>query len=309
MCRVLIYRGEPVLLDELLYRPNNSLVKQVYDAQMLNMLNLAGFGMLAWDPYSHDPEIPFCYRSAHLPIFDRNLKHLAEKLRVSTLIGHVRGVPYHERVTVGEQNLHPFHYPDTSLVLAHNGHLADFERMRFALLEHIRPAIAQRISGDTDSEWMYALLLSQFEAHEARPSAHALTQAIVSTLRILGDVRKQHGIATSSPVNLFVTDGEMVAVVRYTFDYGCYDTSNLSEIARSNHSYLSLWYTTGTVYGLHDGEWKMTNIPGKEASSILVSSEPLTRDASTWCEVPEYSMLVTTREAGAYRHSLQSIAF
>lgn len=309
MCRVLIYRGEPVLLDELLYQPNNSLVKQVYDAQMLNMLNLAGFGMLGWDPHSHNPERPFCYRSAHLPIFDRNLKDLAEKLRVSTLIGHVRGVPYHERVTVGEQNLHPFQYPNTPVVLAHNGHLADFEKMRFALLEHIRPTIAQQIRGNTDSEWIYALLLSQLEVHETRPLASDLTRAMVATLRILGNVREQHSIGTSSPANLFVTDGETVVVARYTFDYGRYDTSDLSAIAQSDHSYLSLWYTTGTVYGLHDGEWKMINIQGKEASSILVSSEPLTHDASTWCEVPEYSMLVATREAGTYRHSLQGIAF
>ena len=47
MCRVLAYLGEPVLLDNLLYAPDNSLVRQSYAPQHLRMLNLAGFGLTA----------------------------------------------------------------------------------------------------------------------------------------------------------------------------------------------------------------------------------------------------------------------
>src|SRR5215216_3246522 len=145
MCRVLMYRGEPVLLDDLLYQPDNSLVKQAYDPQMLNLLSLAGFGMVAWDPSSRHPAIPFSYRSVDVPLFDQNLKSLAEKLQVNALIAHVRGVPYHHDATVGEQNLHPFCYRGFRLALAHNGHLTRFAEMRFALLQHIRPELAQLI--------------------------------------------------------------------------------------------------------------------------------------------------------------------
>ena len=132
MCRVLMYKGEAVRLDDLLYQPNNSLVKQAYDPQMLDELSFAGFGLLAWDNTSHDPDIPFGYRSTNLPVFDRNLKDLAEKLRVTALIAHVRGVPYSETATVGEQNLHPFRYRGYRLAMAHNGDLARFSLMRFA---------------------------------------------------------------------------------------------------------------------------------------------------------------------------------
>jgi predicted glutamine amidotransferase len=62
-------------------------------------------------------------------------------------------------------------------------------------------------------------------------------------------------------------------------------------------TYLSLWYTAGRDYGLHDGEWKM--IGGSDgADSILVASEPLTRDTAAWVEVPEYSMLHARLERG-----------
>ncbi len=49
MCRALLYLGEPILLDELLYQPDSSLVKQSYMPRMLRMLNLVGFGMVAWE--------------------------------------------------------------------------------------------------------------------------------------------------------------------------------------------------------------------------------------------------------------------
>ena len=56
MCRALLYLGEPVLLDNFLYQPDSALVRQTYMPKMLNMLNLAGFGLRAWDPASHQPE-------------------------------------------------------------------------------------------------------------------------------------------------------------------------------------------------------------------------------------------------------------
>ena len=81
MCRALLYLGQPVLLDNLLYQPDSALVRQSYMPKMLHMLNLAGFGLRAWDPHSHAPDTPFSYGSSSLPVFDRNLKNLAETRR------------------------------------------------------------------------------------------------------------------------------------------------------------------------------------------------------------------------------------
>jgi hypothetical protein len=52
MCRALLYLGEPVLLDNLLFRPDSALVRQSYMPKMLNLLKLSAFGMRAWDPGS-----------------------------------------------------------------------------------------------------------------------------------------------------------------------------------------------------------------------------------------------------------------
>lgn len=294
MCRVLMYGGGPVLLDELLYQPDNSLINQTISSQMLEMLNLAGFGMTAWDAHSHEPEVPFLYRSAHVPVFDRNLKALAKKLRVTGLLAHVRGVPYHEKTTIGEQNAHPFHYEGCTIALAHNGDLAQFEQMRFRLVPHIKPGIGEQIRGNTDSEWIYALLLSQLDDPSRYATIEELAAAIETTLTILRDVRESAGIHICSPTNLFISDGRLFVGVRYAFGFGCYDLNDPDRLRSSTYSYLSLWYSMGTHYGFHDGEWKM--IGGFDsADSVLVASEPLTRDTSTWLEVPEYSLFYTIR--------------
>ena len=62
-------------------------------------------------------------------------------------------------------------------------------------------------------------------------------------------------------------------------------------------NYLSLWYTLGRDYGLHDGEWKMTG-GAENADSMMVASEPLTRDTAAWVEVPEYSALLAELRRG-----------
>jgi predicted glutamine amidotransferase len=289
MCRALLYLGQPVLLDNLLFQPDSALVRQSYMPKMLHLLNLAGFGMRAWDPASREPDTPFSYASDALPVFDRNLKGLAEKIAASCVLAHVRGVPYNTRVEIAVQNVHPFQFPGVPLALAHNGDLARFAEMKPLLGRHVKAEFARQIRGTTDSEWIYALLASRLQDAQARASAAELHEALQQTLGILREVRKELGIATASPVNLFLTDGTQLVAARYCFDFGCYP-HDPAEFVAGHLAYYSLWYTAGRDYALHDGEWKMTG-GSENATSVLVASEPLTRDTNAWVEIPEYSML------------------
>src|SRR5689334_17983828 len=214
MCRALAYLGQPVLLDNLLYRPDSALVKQSFMPKMLHMLNLAGFGLKAWDGASADPLRPFSYASTSLPVFDRNLKALAEKIRPTCVLAHVRGVSYSTEVEISLQNVHPFHFPGLRLALAHNGDLARMGEMKPHLLEHIRPEVAALVRGTTDSEWIYALIVSQLPDPAAASSADDLVRAVDRAFGVIRAVRARLGIATSSSVNLFITPGEQLAAVR-----------------------------------------------------------------------------------------------
>jgi len=257
------------------------------------MLNLAGFGITAWGRSSDQPDIPFTYRTTDIPVFDPNLNNLSQIIRSHCLLAHVRGVPYSHAVQIGPANLHPFRYEGISMAFAHNGDLVSFGEMRGDLLDAIKPEFAKLIMGSTDSEWIYALFLSQFKDPAAHQAPLDIVNAISKTLAVLRKIRDRLGINTSSSVNLFVCDGHNLVATRFTFDFGCYGDS----VSENELSYLSLWFTFGRDYGFHDGEWKMVGGAG-HSDSVIVSSEPLTCEVSTWLEIPEYSSLYVTSENG-----------
>lgn len=306
MCRVLAYLGEPVLLDELLYAPDNSLVRQTYAPQRLRMLNLAGFGVAAWDPASRGPREPYTYHTPGLPVFDANLRTLARKVRPTCVLAHVRGVRYSDSSSVGPQFLHPFLYPGMGAALAHNGDLHAFDAMRPRLQRHLRPEISALVRTSLDSEWIYALFLSRFADPTAEHGAAELADALVETLEILGSVRRELDLDVVSSANLFVADGKAIVAARYAFDFGCYVGDDPASIGQLD--YLSLWYSLGRRYACHEGEWKM--LGGQEsARAMLLASEPLTRDESTWLEVPEYSLVSFDTRGEAPLVSARTIEF
>ncbi len=288
MCRVLAYIGEPLLVHSLLYDTDNSLVQQSYSPRLMHtFLNLAGFGMKVWDPTSLRPEDPFTYHATTLPSFDRNLRQISSKIASTCFVAHVRGVTYSGEAVVADTNLHPFHFPGARVVLAHNGHLRQFGRMRYSLLEHVRPELARCIEGTTDSEWIYALVLSQLADPYGMPETRELADATASALGILRAVRAEHGIDTSSPVNLCLSTGRSVVATRVSFDYGWYPPDD--EMLETDLPFVSLWYAIGGEYTSGDGDWQMT--ASDAPRSVIIASEPLTSDFSSWFEVPEYSML------------------
>ena len=295
MCRILSYLGTPVLLDHLLYAPDSSLLNQTIHARMLAMLNLAGFGMAAWDPTSHEPHAPFRYRTTQVALFDRNLKALASKLQPSALLAHIRGVAYNSTVQINEQNVHPFRFDGVPLAMAHNGDLADFRAMRFDLVPHVKPEFARHIQGSTDSEWIYALTVSALEDPYRIAAPEEILTAVTRALGIVREVRRAHKIDRSSSTNLIFCDGINLVAVRFTFDFG---KSGHAQMQGTNE-FLSMWYSFGSDYGLHDNEWKLTGGAAR-ADSVIVASEPLTGDFATWIEVPEYSALLV-RSDGARR--------
>jgi glutamine amidotransferase len=285
MCRLLGYLGEPALLDDLIVKPDNSLIRQTTEARMLAMLNLAGFGLAAWDDATAEPHLPLTFHSTQVALLDPNLRALARKLKAHALVAHLRGVPHDGSAVINQQNLHPFSMPGSPLVLAHNGDLADFSRMRFALVEHLKPEVARRLAASTDSAWLHALVLSQFDDPTGPFTSDAIFRAVESALAIVRRVREVEGIHKSSSVNLIVGDGRNLVATRFCYDFGRFETPP----AQGGIEFLSMWYTLGDHYGFADGEWKMTAGSG---DATLVASEPLTRDVSTWVEVPEYSALL-----------------
>jgi glutamine amidotransferase len=293
ICRFAAYLGEPVMLGDLLYEPDGALVRQAVDAELMSLLNLGGFGLAAWDAASPEPAMPLTYRVPSIPNFDRNLRSLASKLRVSALVAHVRGVVYDSSEAVGLQNVHPFYFGGASFALAQNGDLYDFGMMRYDLVDRIDPRLLRLIEGTTDTEWVYALILSQLPDPFSRIGAADAARAVTTALEILREARRGRGLATQSPVNLVLTDGSWMLATRYAFDYGWYPEDRSFFAREREHDFTSLWYSVGGPFGRRDdGTFGME--PGS-LTSVVVASEPLTKSTAGWIEAPEYSMLVLER--------------
>lgn len=297
-----------MVLEDLLYKPDSSLVRQSYDPQQLHMLNLGGFGMLAWDVDSPEPRLPWAYRSTELPLFDDNLRSLSRKARATCLLAHVRGVAYDADAGFGRHNLHPFHYPGCRWAMAHNGDLYGLDLFRFDLLASIDRSLVARLRGNTDSELIYAATVSRLGSRAADASPQELQSALAETLSHIALLRAARRIERNSAVNLFFCDGESIVALRYTFDFGCYDTQRPERIHESNLRYLSLWYTTGERYGeVAAGEYRTRGDAGR-CEAFLLASEPLTRDVTGWVEVPEHSVLSVTGRGVARQVNITTIA-
>lgn len=286
MCRVLIYLGKnEASVYDLLYGSDNGLVHQSYAPQLMKYIqNLAGLGFCSWSKSSHSPEEPYFYRTTYLPFFDKNLYRLSKKLTANCIVAHVRGVPYQIVETISEENVHPFKLEDTRFVLAHNGSLAHMERLKLALIKYIKPHLLTLIKGTTDSEWIYLLFLSQLADYRDNSPMAETYQAIVDTFKILNKAREECGIEDSSPVNLFITNGEYVFVTRFVFDFG----RNTSDVHKAFLEYHSLWLTFGESYSIVNGKYKMHGAGVRR--DIIFASEPLSSDRTTWIELPEYSI-------------------
>jgi predicted glutamine amidotransferase len=291
VCRLVAYLGERVVLDEVLFQPDSSIVEQAVHPQLLSAMNLAGFGVVAWDEQSDSAELPWTYRTAGLPFFDRNLRALSRKARATALLGHVRGVLLSDREVVNDQNVHPFRYEGIPVALAMNGDLDRFAEMRVDVADLVDPRMASLVEGTTDSEWLYALILSQLDDPYA-PAAdpEELAAAVEKALRLVRDVRARRGFERQSAVNLVVSDGRCLIATRFAFDYGWYHEGWTFAGGERRYDYTTLWYAAGSGYGCHDGEWGIG--PGPRSTSLIVASEPLTHDRSTWLEAPEYCLLV-----------------
>jgi len=129
----------------------------------------------------------------------------------------VRGVAYSTQVEISLQNVHPFQFPGVPLTLAHNGDLARFAEMRPGLARHVRPELAHHIRGTTDSEWIYALVVSQLDEPHAPQTGTALVGGNVSGIdgplvidvALLGESSRPLRRAGARPGDAIVVTGRL----------------------------------------------------------------------------------------------------
>lgn len=264
MCRWIAYSGQPLYIDQLVLKPEHSLIEQSRDARKaVHTTNADGFGV-GW--YGDRPT-PGVYRDIHPAWNDPNLHDLVEQIESRLFLAHIRaatGTP------VQKTNCHPFRHGRWLFV--HNGLINEFPALKRDLVMKVAPERYPNIEGSTDSEIMFHLALT-FGLDDDP------LRAIEKMAGFVEHVAREHGVTDALQMTLGISDGHRLIGVRYSTE-------------RSSRS-LFLSRDTEAMCELH---------PQGQCSSgrsLAIVSEPLSSLTACWQEIPESTAVVI--ESGEVR--------
>ncbi len=207
MCRLLAYLGSPVSLEPLLYQPEHSLIVQSYKPQEMlsGTVNADGFG-IGWYHVQKDTE-PYTYKNT-LPIWnDINLPSLSRYVESGCVLSYVRSATQGQALDFS--NCQPFQYQ--RLLFIHNGRIENFRQTLYLpIRKQLNDEIYKWAGGTTDSEHIFALLLSQWQDHPGK----SLEQALQVTLLKLAEMAQSHQSYVSA--NVVISDGNRLIASRFS---------------------------------------------------------------------------------------------
>ena len=250
MSRLAAYIGPDISLQDLLLRPPNSLYAQARESRETFHVgfNADGFGA-GW--YQDNEPLRYIQTS---PIWhDRNLVALARSLRSELWLAVVRGSNGNSDAT--PYNAQP--YLSNTLMFMHDGFVTDFNRnLKPACLSYLSPEVTSEIHGNSEAEYLFALLRQRMADPDRLSVEHAIAD-ILSNLEIsLRDI--------PSVMNIVVSDGNRLIAARHATSHDC----------------ASLYYTTDDKH-----------FPGGH----LLASEPLD-DSGSWEPVLENHLIILERD-------------
>jgi predicted glutamine amidotransferase len=258
MCRWLAYSGSPIPLEELLYKPEHSLIDQSLYARFGgHTTNGDGFGV-GW--YGVGADTPVVFRSLVPAWNDRNLREVAAHIESPLFLAHIRAST---GAAVQQTNCHPFRYGRWLWI--HNGIVREFPRVKRELALAVDESLFACIEGSTDSELLFYLALT-FGLEDDPP------RAVERMVGFVEEAGHRHGTQHPIQMTIATTEGESVWVFRYSSE------------GRSP----SLYYSSDvrTLRQLYPDRPLLHEV--SDETRIIVS-EPLVDLAGAWNEVPESS--------------------
>jgi predicted glutamine amidotransferase len=258
MCRWLAYSGSPILIEELLYKPDHSLIDQSLHARLgVDTTNGDGFGLGWYSPYTHTPAV---FHSIEPAWNDRNLREVASHVESSLFLAHIRAST---GTAVQQTNCHPFRHGRWLWV--HNGLVNDFGRIKRELVLAVDESLYPHMEGSTDSELLFYLALT-FGLQEDPEGAVGRMVGFVE------EVGRRHGTEHPIQMTIGTTDGESVWAFRYS----------------SEGKSRTLYYSTD-VNALRELYPERERLREVSEETRVIVSEPLGDLPGVWNEVPESS--------------------
>jgi len=260
MCRWMGWSGQPVIVEELLFKPKHGLVDQSLHSRMgVETTNGDGFG-LGWYGQGDGPAV---YHGVAPAWGDANLRELASHVESHMFLAHVRATT---GTAIQQTNCHPFRHGKWLFV--HNGVIQGFEQMRRELMLAIEPELFANVQGSTDSEVLFHLALT-FGLDQDPIAALERAVGLVEATAV------NHGIENAIQASLGVTDGERLWGFRYSTEH------------KSRSLFLSA--EADTVRELYPDNSRLQRL--REEDRIIVS-EPLADLPGVWHEIPESTVVI-----------------
>ena len=270
MCRLLAYRGTSIIINDLLYKPKNSLINQSLHAREIEEpLNGDGFG-IGWYVPEVDNE-PVTFVSVNPAWSNRNLRNLAPKVSTQCMIAHVRAASVGE---VSESNCHPFQYKN--LLMAHNGGIESFPLVKRKLRDPLSDEMYNWIKGQTDSEHIFAYLVNYLNTNHKTATTDTVGDAFEHTFNFIKKIMAETGITEPAYLNMAVTDGSFIVGTRWCSD--------------PKEEPLTMYHSEGSRYVVEDGNTRL-EAPEDDDHAVLVVSEKLT-DGPEWTMIPKNHMVM-----------------
>ena len=260
MCRWMAWYGQPLLMDELLFKTRHGLVDQSLHSRMgAETTNGDGFG-LGWYGAGDGPGL---YHSIAPAWGDPNLRELAAHVETPLFLAHVRAT---SGTAVQQTNCHPFRHGRWLFV--HNGVLRGFHEMRRELMYAVDPELFEDFQGSTDSEVVFRLALT-----------FGLVEDPVGALeRAIGFVEataRKHGIENCVQASMGLSDGERIWAFRYSTE--------------GNSRTLFASADADALRRLHAENQSLQRLQPEDR---VIISEPFGDLPGAWHELPEATVLI-----------------
>lgn len=278
MCRLFGFRSSVVsTAHRSLSAAENSLARQARE-------HADGWG-IGW----YQGADPYLFKSQGGAAEDASFHRISERLASQTFLVHVR------KATVGRTdplNSHPFRHG--RWMFAHNGTIHGFQRLRAELLAHTRPDLAAGILGDTDSEHLFAYLLSVMAdaGFCARGTVDPPPGALARTLRAALDRLFEWSLREELPapsLNFLLTNGSVMVAQRAGRSlYLATQKARCADVERCPAEKLCMAPLRPLRPRLRDAFVRRCN-------HLLVASEPIGAE-DIWEEVPQGHLLLLSAE-------------
>lgn len=305
MCRVLAYIGPEIPLENLLLKPENSLINQTLDPERHPELQLAGWGFGAWSEHLLKPEEPLLYRRPMAAFYDDNAAGIVPSLQVSTLLAHVRAAAYDSVVVLADENCHPYSYTGTPWIVAQNGDLPNWKLLQRELLQHCKDQYLEQMRGNTDTEFLYVLLLSLLEDD----TDEGVQRGFEEMMSLIVQAMKSLDLVGLTKLKMaLVSPNRIIGVNFGTGHQGETDPAgDWKELRKSGPGTddfaLSMllepmYLMMGRNFQHDETTFDFEECTEDEATSVIFASEPLTESYDGWSNL-EFGEIVFLEKKGA----------